>query len=1241
MSPPNIFDEVLSEPTTTDVFSGTGTAGQPDIFADILGTGQPVFDPSVANSWGNRFAIATDQMQQSMWSGLGVIADVLQDYSPESAASLKQYSLEGIQRNIEQITSKPQPTRSAEITEAWTDIRREMDEGDVTEALLRGAAWLKDATAEALPSLGTTGAALVGGTLVGGAVATTAGLVGIGAGTAAAAGGTVALLAPLVPGFLMGSGQTYEEAIARGATPEEAENYALAAGGAIGILDRVGAAAVLRGVMKAFGKDMVVKSYAKKGIGKEIVEQADDNAKKILEKPEFIKESIAGVALKTAAQAGVVEAATEAGQEAIQIAGAGLAAEQGLNPYSGIEYNKRLINAGALGFVGGKTAGLGVGTLTGIQRRNAVKQAQEIEEAIEKIKADQPVDEKGKKQEFTKDELIALREKLTKEYKPSLLKDLVSRATSPLTGFASRSPLGLQVVNMFDQYYNNVSSDIGNYADAMEAALGKVRRTLKLPVLQRSMSKRKNDEIFRVLSRDESGVAPLDNPNATIASDVREAATIFRRDVLGELISPELKITKDTLIEALKNDLETLPEIEAIPDDPEQVGATPAGMGFTVGQPSRKLQLRELYNQIRRNYKSILQPGFTVGEIPAEVRGVEGGMGFILNADKNLNLALSKIAETEAFQELQDTVAVEFEATGLFGELAAAGLEVGFVAGYFPRLYKVATPWQRRRMKKILAQQLNENGNPRGEVWANEIIDNMRGNEGVYVPDTENLSLDIDKKNPRTFTDSPASFEKNRTITDETFAKLNEAGLVEKNIKAVLDKYILQASRRKRAKELKDFVVPALKTLRKQGEALAANEDEVSLMKNIYDAIQHRYKPIKYEGMRKAQRMFLTYQYMLTLPLAALTAMSEPFIVLSRVKSGDAMFGAAQAAQNTLRQGLRSIFPKIKRSEAEQAFNSILQGYDGTLAERLGDISGVEVSRFITDKFFKTILLTQITQFSRDIAFQAGQRQLKRDISTLTRSNITGDVTRGDMQAKKRLAELGLVDTNMRLEDSDSEVLAWLNDETGATPPALIRKAMSKFVDEIIMAPNVVNRPMWMSKPHLALVAQLKGFMMTFGNTVGGRFWREVMKPLARGRVPLDEAARYGAALMLIVAASIAIREMKDEIRYGDEPSAWKDSKGWRMWRDALVASNIFGPGTFLYDALNASKYGASPLVSIAGPGASQIERLLKALDQATSNSPRALATAAASSVPLLGAVFPTQKVEFADIIEEIIPGGE
>jgi hypothetical protein len=365
--------------------------------------------------------------------------------------------------------------------------------------------------------------------------------------------------------------------------------------------------------------------------------------------------------------------------------------------------------------------------------------------------------------------------------------------------------------------------------------------------------------------------------------------------------------------------------------------------------------------------------------------------------------------------------------------------------------------------------------------------------------------------------------------------------------------------------------------------------------------------------------------------------MSEPFIVLSRVNTKDAMFGAAQAARNTLRQGLRSIFPKIKRSEAEQAFNSILQGYDGTLAERLGDISGVEVSRFITDKFFKTILLTQITQFSRDIAFQAGQQQLKRDITSLVTSDITGDITVGDVQARKRLAELGLIKQNMRLDDPDSEVIAWANDEAGPVPPELIRKAMSKFVDEIIMAPNVVNRPLWMSNPHLALVAQLKGFMMTFGNTVGMRAWREVAKPLARGRIPLDEALRYFTALMLITVASIGIRELKDILRYGDEESPWKEQEGWGMWANALLDSNIFGPGTVVYDALNSHKYGTHPLPVLLGPGPQFINNLVRAVGQAANNEPRNLARAIAGGIPFVSAVTPTLKPEITDTLEDLL----
>ena len=59
--------------------------------------------------------------------------------------------------------------------------------------------------------------------------------------------------------------------------------------------------------------------------------------------------------------------------------------------------------------------------------------------------------------------------------------------------------------------------------------------------------------------------------------------------------------------------------------------------------------------------------------------------------------------------------------------------------------------------------------------------------------------------------------------------------------------------------------------------------------------------------------------------------------------------------------------------------------FDGTLAERLGDIAGISVSRRITDAFLKTTLLTQITQFSRDIAAQAITSQMRSYIKLLAK----------------------------------------------------------------------------------------------------------------------------------------------------------------------------------------------------------------------------------------------------------------
>ena len=322
----------------------------------------------------------------------------------------------------------------------------------------------------------------------------------------------------------------------------------------------------------------------------------------------------------------------------------------------------------------------------------------------------------------------------------------------------------------------------------------------------------------------------------------------------------------------------------------------------------------------------------------------------------------------------------------------------------------------------------------------------------------------------------------------------------------------------------------------------------------------------------------------------------------------------------------------------------ILQGFDGTLAERLGDIAGVDVVRKVTDKFFKVTMLTQITQFSRDIAFQAMSRQIAEDIKVLgVAHQKKGKVyTKRYLDSKKRLSELGLIENNLKTKTpNESDALKWAEGNMrGFAAPEVIRKALSKGVDDIIMAPNVINRPLWMSDPRLALFAQLKGFMYAFGLKVGTRFWREIIKPLGKGRVPINESLKYGTSLALIVAASMAIKEMKDEIRYGDEDSNWKDATGMDRLLQAVISTNILGGVTGLYDALGASKYGVSPIESLLGPGAIHISRFVQAIGQAnpaTQANPRALATHIARSIPGVAAITPTETSKISDVIEEFL----
>ena len=63
----------------------------------------------------------------------------------------------------------------------------------------------------------------------------------------------------------------------------------------------------------------------------------------------------------------------------------------------------------------------------------------------------------------------------------------------------------------------------------------------------------------------------------------------------------------------------------------------------------------------------------------------------------------------------------------------------------------------------------------------------------------------------------------------------------------------------------------------------------------------------------------MTGGYIYTLPLVSLTALSEP-LILSRINPKYALFGGLNAAYNGLASGLRTVFPKLPRTESEKKY---------------------------------------------------------------------------------------------------------------------------------------------------------------------------------------------------------------------------------------------------------------------------------------------------------------------------------
>ena len=401
--------------------------------------------------------------------------------------------------------------------------------------------------------------------------------------------------------------------------------------------------------------------------------------------------------------------------------------------------------------------------------------------------------------------------------------------------------------------------------------------------------------------------------------------------------------------------------------------------------------------------------------------------------------------------------------------------------------------------------------------------------------------------------------------------------------------------------------------------------DALDHMYDVFDAIQGNYgnKASLFgdtQVARKVQGFMFTTSYIRTLPLATLSSLAEPLSILMRVgpkafskAAGKTMVSSAKDLGIFLNKltGYRASTYRMNDSEIRRAAERVALVADWAVLERLTEtveLAEGSTSQKVTAKWFRINLNDQWTKLTRMWAFEAGRQQIMDNVRRLQNVDLNA-------KTKKRL-EAELVAIGVNIKEADQ----WFSDTFGdrAKDHAYLRKidlAASRMTHEVIMSPNPANRPLWMSSPQWHLFAQLKGFQITFFNTVVQQVIKSVLphkQAVARytdDGVFIDSTrtdffteknARIAIMMLLMLGVASFADTLKNFVKFGQGDNPYRkdiygpDADLFAYWRYVFYKIAFMGPMQFAIDAKDAHKYGGEPLFTMLGPNVGWANEMLR-----------------------------------------------
>ena len=612
------------------------------------------------------------------------------------------------------------------------------------------------------------------------------------------------------------------------------------------------------------------------------------------------------------------------------------------------------------------------------------------------------------------------------------------------------------------------------------------------------------------------------------------------------------------------------------------------------------------------------------------VRNLENPAGYTGSAQgKILGRAFA-----EQFKDLHT-----YQADARYTEGPNKGEKIGFNAGeitnYYPRFLiqqKIQNEIKNKAPGEIepFRQILFEGGMTPEQAEA--AIQNILTSETGLINDPTDLR-DSDERitGPR----KAANLESERKLKNIPIEKL--APYINMNLIDVAAKYRDQVVPRVELAAMfgknNEILNADLKTIdaqvfRKRGTPLTKTESRRLI--DVSKALEKKYKSIENPLLRKLNAGLITFGYVITLPFATISSLSEPFLVLSR-GGADAKV-IAKSLISGVKGIIRNTFPRFPRDEFDNAVSDIGIGMDAATTERLSAAfgGGQETNKF-TEQFFRLNFLAQFTRWNRLLAAAAGRNLITGHAQFLSKTMVQKGVNDVDDLPKsgrfkkyqEQLRELGIdpqdaVDyvNTVAFKKNDKEALE-------QTPffQKQIRTGSLRYVNEVVMNPRATTRPMWMSNPHLAIFAQLKGFQVTFSNTVLKRWYNEMFRSgFYNG---MENGAKYAAVGAVMVVAAALGNEFREYLQYGLNGNKRynKETDLEKLFR-AIERTGFLGPIQFLLDSARAERFGSGPVEALMGPIVSRLVSYLEGVaDYMTKGEKEKLVRELVKTIPILGSV--------------------